>query len=278
MKNNWYSFSALCVLLIYCTPAKLVNTRLSPRDYKDELHYPRPLFDYDQITNGICVLYFLGLLYIFFGIKQLHKLYLKPCLDLFRTTNTFDEDTMASTVEPIAITATETFISFYATFLGVTDVGISAFLGSNAFTACVERGVMILFAGAYGEIDWYVSLRDMITYAICLLAIGLLLSNGTITTTNAILMLLIFFVYWLFMQCNSKIETYARKSFKLRKLYKVPPRSKDEEIANINRIERRELEYLPEYYIDSDYVVKDGWLQINSLGTICKLRVTRNSP
>jgi Ca2+/Na+ antiporter len=176
---------------------------------------------------------------------------------------------MASTVEPIAITATETFISFYATFLGVTDVGISAFLGSNAFTACVERGIMILFAGAHGEIDWYVSLRDMITYAICLLAIGLLISNGTITTTNTMLMLAIFFVYWVFMQYNSVIENYARKSLRLRKLYKVLPRCKDEEIATKHRIERRELEYLPEYYIDSDYVVKDGWLQMNSLGTVC---------
>eukprot|EP00826_Nyctotherus_ovalis_P048179 TRINITY_DN5645_c0_g1_i1.p2 TRINITY_DN5645_c0_g1~~TRINITY_DN5645_c0_g1_i1.p2 ORF type:complete len:277 (+),score=66.69 TRINITY_DN5645_c0_g1_i1:103-933(+) len=271
MKKNLLALFVVSTLFGFCNSAKFVKKRLSPRDYTDNLHYPTPVFDYDQITKGACVLYFIGLLYMFLGIKQLHQLYLKPCLDLFRITNTFDEDTMASTVEPIAITATETFISFFATFLGVTDVGISAFLGSNAFTACVERGIMILFAGPYGEIDWYVSLRDMTTYAICLLAIGLLISNGTITTTNAILMLMIFFVYWVFMQYNSKIENYARKSVRLRKLYRILPRLKDEQIEEKHKIERRALEYLPEYYLDSDYVVTDGWLQINSLGTVCIL-------
>jgi hypothetical protein len=75
----------------------------------------------------------------------------------------------------------------------------------------VERGVLILFARVYGEIDWYVSLRDMITYALVLLAAGLIFSDSTINITNALLMLLIFFVYWVFMQCNSIIEAYLRK-------------------------------------------------------------------
>ena len=184
---------------------------------------------------------------------------------------------MGSSVEPVAITATETFMSLFATCFGVTDVGISAFLGSNAFTACVERGVLILFAGVYGEVDWYISLRDMITYSICLLAIGLLVTNGYINTTNTILMLLVFFVYWVFMQFNSLIETYLRKSAYLSKKYKILPRFPDEEIPKFHSIKRREFECIPEYYTDTEHTYKDGWLEFSCHGidSIINLNLNR---
>jgi len=262
-------FLVLLLLLNLLRPSygtERITKRLSPREYTDQLYYPKPIFDYEQINHGAFLLYFLGLLYVFFGIMQVHKLYLKPCLDLFRKTNTFDEDTMISTVEPIAFTATESFMSLYATFFGVSDVGISAFLGSNAFTACVERGVLILLAGVYGEIDWYVSLRDMITYSLVLLAAGLILSDNTIDIANSLLMLFIFFIYWAFMQFNTKIEAYLRKVAMLKKKFKIPPRYTDEQIAGIHSIDRREFEWLPEYYMETDTIAKDGFLEFGGDG------------
>ena len=245
-----------------CFSQKPVKKRVSPRDYTEKLHYPPPILNYNEINRGGFILYLLGIFYLFLGVKQVHKNYLVPCLKLFIKTNTFDLDTMASTVRPIAVTATETFMSFFATFFGVTDVGISAFLGSNAFTACIERGVLIFFAGSYGEIDWYTSLRDMITYSIVLLAIGLLVSNSEIAITNALLMMLIFFVYWIFMHYNSKIEKYLRKAAYLKKKYKILPRLADEQIKELHSIKRREFECLPEYYIEDKYEMKKGRIEL----------------
>eukprot|EP01022_Parablepharisma_sp_SALTPOND_P013750 TRINITY_DN1846_c1_g1_i1.p2 TRINITY_DN1846_c1_g1~~TRINITY_DN1846_c1_g1_i1.p2 ORF type:complete len:5107 (+),score=843.18 TRINITY_DN1846_c1_g1_i1:25620-40940(+) len=244
----------------------IVTYASSARDYADGMHYPPDMFNYDQINNGAAVFYFLGLLYMFFGIMQVHRLYLEPCLHLFRKTKTFDDDTMDSTVVPIATTAPESFISFFATFFGVTDVGISAFLGTNAFTACVERGVLILIAGAFGEIDWYTSLRDMITYAITLFAISMLLTNGSIDTSNTILMLLIFFVYWAFMQFNKTIEKYARQAVYLKNKFRVGPRLTDSQISEIHSLKRRVFESLPESYIETPYKLENGWVECTYQG------------
>eukprot|EP00831_Metopus_contortus_P037753 TRINITY_DN2973_c0_g1_i3.p2 TRINITY_DN2973_c0_g1~~TRINITY_DN2973_c0_g1_i3.p2 ORF type:complete len:217 (+),score=45.88 TRINITY_DN2973_c0_g1_i3:62-712(+) len=172
-------------------------------------------------------------------------------------------DTMESTIEPIAVTAPESLMCLFSTFFGVTDVGISAFLGTNAFTACIERGTLIFLAGRFGEIDWYTGFRDMITYAFTLFCTAMILMDSTIAVWNTIVMLLIFFVYWLFMKFNKYIEKFLRETMRLRKKFKVGPRLCDEEIRAIHCLKRRENEYKPEDYLDYVYEIRDGFIKYN---------------
>ena len=229
-------------------------------NYRNKTHYPADSFTVDQINHGAAVLYFLGLLYMFFGIMQVHRLYLEPCLHLFSKTKTFDDDTMDSTIRPIAVSAPESLMCLFATFFGVTDVGISSFLGTNAFTACIERGAFIFIAGAIGEIDWYTSFRDIITYVITLFATAMLLLNSTIAPTNSILMLLIFFIYWMFMKFNHYVEKFARQTARLNKKFKVGPRFTDAQILEAQSLSRREFEYTPESFMDQQYKYVDGFV------------------
>ncbi len=239
------SARTLCTLLVM-SALHCGATKIKAQDYAGSIHYPSEAFTWTQIQDGAVILYALGLLYMFFGIMQIHKLYLEPCISLFRKTKTFDDDTMDSTVVPVAVTAPETFMCLFATFFGVTDVGISAFLGSNAFTACVERGTLIFIAGTFGEIDWYTSFRDMIVYAIVLFATSMLIMDGTISSSNAILMLFVFFVYWMFMKANSFIEKFLRKTVYLHKKFRVGPRLTDAQIVEFHGMPRRAAENLPE--------------------------------
>jgi len=261
MKAIWKNAIYWLLLLVGFSLASI-------RDYESSMHYLDASFSYDEINKGGFILFFIGLLYMFFGIMQVHRLYLEPCMHFFRKTKTFDDDTMDSTIVPIATTAPETVMCFFATFFGVTDIGISSFLGTNAFTACIERGVLILMAGSFGEIDWYTGMRDMITYTITLFATAMLLTKGSIDTSNSILMLLIFFVYSTFMKFNSFIEKYARKTAYLNNKFKLGPRLEDDQIPEIHYIKRREFECLPETTTQYPYELVKNWVVCDYQGLI----------
>ncbi len=250
---------------------KLVNSAivalvaLAQACYADErsnreeaTHYPAEAFTYDQINHGACVLYFLGILYMFLGIMQVHRLYLGPCLQCLERSKIFEEDTMLSTVMPLAMTAPEYFMCFFSTIFGVTDVGINAFLGTNAFTACIERGVFMYLAGSLGEIDWFIGYRDMITYAITLFAIAMCILDDTIVLWNTIVMIIIYFVYWLFMQFNKMIEKKAKEIVAGQKEEAL--RLDEEEIRELHRVKRREITDTPEGIVEQQYTLKNGYV------------------
>ena len=165
---------------------------------------------------------------------------------------------MTSTVRPLALTAPEYFMCFFSTVLGVTDVGISAFLGTNAFTACIERGIFIYLAGSLGEIDWFIGYREMLTYAFTLLAIALCILDNSIVLWNTIVMILIYIVYWLFMQFNKVIERRVKDAVAGKK--EEDPRLDDNEITELHRIKRREIVSTPESILQEKYALLNGYI------------------
>lgn len=225
--------------------------------YTPYLHYPSRPFSDDQMRSGAATLYFIGLFYMFIGIMQIHRLYLQPCLRVFKKMKTFSQGTMESLVIPISVTAPEYFIAAYGCFLGVTDIGISAFLGTNAFTACVEKGILILFAGTLVEIDWYIAIRDMTTYSVTLLCTAMLITDGSIQDWNCVVLLLVFFIYWIFMSFNVYIEKNAREWNRLRIKFAVGPRLPDDEIQALHYILRRDGASTPELILEAKYEIKN---------------------
>ena len=125
---------------------------------------------------------------------------------------------------------------------------------------------MILIAGNFGIIDWYTSLRDLITYAITLISTALLMSNGYIDTYNAILMLMVFFVYWMFMKYNKTIEKTMRKAVYLKSKFRIGPRLEDAEIAEAQTQKRRGFEYIPDYYTEVPYKLEGGFIECTYQG------------
>jgi len=227
-------------------------------DAKNSIHYPTEAFSFEGIKNGGFVLYFIGLLYMFLGIMQVHRLYLGPSMECFSKAHTFEEDTMISTVRPFALTAPEFFMCLYSTVFGVTDVGISSFLGTNAFTACIERGVFILLAGAVGEIDYFIAYREMITYAVTLLAISVCILDNTIVLWNTIVMIVIYFFYWLFMQFNQVIERKVKLAIGNAK--EEDPRLEEYEITELHRLKRRRIMNTPDEVVDEHYNLLSGYV------------------
>ena len=225
---------------------------------EEMLHYPTDIFTYDQIKNGGSVLYFIGIFYMFCGIMQLHLIYLGPCLQCLSKIKIVEEDTMISTVRPIAMSAPEYFMCIFSTVFGVTDVGISAFLGTNAFTACIERGGMFLIAGSLGEIDWFTGYRELITYSVVLLVISMCLITNDIVLWNTILLIVIYFFYWLFMQFNQVIEKKFKSAVGEKK--EEDPRLLDEEIRDLHRLKRRNVLNTPEAIMKEEYQMENGYV------------------
>ena len=229
-----------------------------PEDIEDKLYYPNNAFTYEQIKYGASVFYFLGMIYMFLGIMQLHQYYLAPCLECLSKTKFVEEDTMISTIKPIAVSAPEFFMCLFTTVFGVTDVGISAFLGTNAFTACIDRGVMFVIAGPLGVIDWFTGYREMLTYSITLFAVSMCLLNNDIVLWDAIIMIAIYFIYWLFMQFNQVIEKKFKSAVGDGK--DEDPRLSDGEIKQTHKLKRRNLLNTPEAILKENYMYENGYV------------------
>lgn len=251
MRILW--FSSLALLLGTFGSAKNI-----PDDIDDKLYYPPDAFTYEQIKHGGCILYFIGMVYMFLGIMQLHQYYLGPCLECLRKIKFVEDDTMTSTVRPIAVSAPEYFMCIFTTVFGVTDVGISAFLGTNAFTACIERGVMFAIAGSLGEIDWFTGYREMLTYIVTLFAVAMCLLSNDIVLWNTIVMLIIYFIYWLFMQFNQVIEKKFKSAVGDKK--EDDPRLSDVAIKDSHRLKRRQLLNTPENILREEYKYENGYI------------------
>eukprot|EP01022_Parablepharisma_sp_SALTPOND_P032083 TRINITY_DN827_c0_g1_i2.p1 TRINITY_DN827_c0_g1~~TRINITY_DN827_c0_g1_i2.p1 ORF type:complete len:1944 (+),score=85.16 TRINITY_DN827_c0_g1_i2:3283-9114(+) len=252
-KSNKTNMNRIWLLSVIFTMVLGVAT-----DRTEMTHYPAEAFSYETIKNGGCVLYFFGLLYMFLGIMQVHRLYLGPCLQCMAKSKMFEEDTMMSTLRPLALTAPEYFMCLFSTVFGVTDIGISAFLGTNAFTACIERGVFIFLAGSLGEIDWFTGYREMITYAVTLLAISMCLLSNSIVMWNTIVMIIIYIAYWLFMQFNRVIEKKIKEAMANQK--EEDPRLDDGEIVELHKVKRREITNTPESILDEKYKLDKGYV------------------
>ena len=91
--------------------------------------------------------------YMFWGIYLVHKNYLKPCIYSIIEKRLLkksegkddmdeieDEGIIEATLSAMATAAPEFFICLFSTFLGVTDVGLSALLGSTAFSTLITKG------------------------------------------------------------------------------------------------------------------------------------------
>jgi len=239
-----------------------------PDDIHEKLYYPMDLFTYEQIKHGGSILYFIGIIYMFLGIMQLHQYYLGPCLECLTKIKFVEEDTMISIVRPIAVCAPEFFMCLFTTVFGVTDIGISAFLGTNAFTACIDRGVMFFIAGPLGEIDWFTGYREMLTYIITLFAVAMCLLSNDIVLWNAIIMIVIYFIYWLFMQFNQVIEKKFKSAVGDTK--EEDPRLSDSEIKRIHGLKRRKLLNTPEAILKEKYRYENGYVLCEYKGVKAK--------
>ena len=164
----------------------------------------------------------------------------------------------------MAAASPEMFICIFSTFCGVVDIGISAFLGTNAFNALMIQGILSLVVGRFGVYDWYICGRDIITYLVVVLTIALMFLDPNISWWNPLILLGIYGLYIIFMKFNKPIEKYIRNYVRLRNKFKPKEREHESYIKRIqlNPYSRFKLAEIQE----ENYTLQNGILTVNYKG------------
>ncbi len=169
---------------------------------------------------------------------------------------------MNATLLAFTNSAAECFIIMNSIFFGVSDIGISTVVQQAAFYQLVIQGGFYLIADTNTRIDWWVITRDTIFFMIYLIIITIFLSSNSITMSNAIILIVIYFVHILWMKWNVLYEVAIKKGvarhMEVRELTRLAETDIDFFHKNLNsRCLTIETLQKLDYKVEDKYIVFD---------------------
>ncbi|KAF4672982.1 hypothetical protein FOL46_008033 [Perkinsus olseni] len=148
------------------------------------------------------------MLYAFKALGSMCDDYFVIALEAISEALDLSPDVAGATFMAAGSSAPELFTSIVATFLIVNEGGVGTIIGSAIFNILVIIGATCLFAGQTLKICWYPLTRDTLFYIVAILEMSLVLWDEEVVLWEAVLMVVSYVVYCIFMKFN---ETIAAK-------------------------------------------------------------------
>jgi len=155
--------------------------------------------------------YLIGLLYMFAGLAIICDEFFVPALELFTGELGISEDVAGATFMAAGGSMPELFTSFIGTF-NESDVGFAAIIGSAVFNVLFVIAVCTLASEKPLELTWWPLFRDVMWYLFALALVAFVFkatSPNEIEPWEALLLLVCYFCYALFMKFNPQIHAWV---------------------------------------------------------------------
>lgn len=194
-------------------------------------------FTKEQLQNGALVVPFLVAAYCFALIAAICDDYFIPCIEHFCTRFKISKDVAAAVFMSIATSTPELFTNFIGTFITKSDIGLGAIVGSSMFNTLGVAALGSLAATKPIKLDWWPLCRDVVIYITAILMLVTVTWDGVIHWWEALILTLVYIVYFIILFQNPRISHFFRKILSKRKNTVVEnPEdlpSPDKEIATI---------------------------------------------
>jgi len=161
------------------------------------------IVDADKYVAMIMLMW--GIFYMFWGLAIVCDDYFVASLEDISERLSLSPDVAGATFMAAGSSAPELFTSMMGVFAVKNDVGIGTIVGSAVFNLCCIIGGTALFTPTVLVIDWKPITRDTFFYGISIAAMIYVLAGGMVTMTEAVFMILFYFVYVLFMYYNTQL-------------------------------------------------------------------------
>jgi len=162
-------------------------------------------------THGGILLFCLVTLYTFIGLAIVCDEYFCPSLELISEALNLSEDVAGATFMAAGSSAPELFTAIVTIFVAPGDQGVGTIVGSAVFNLCVIVGLSCLCAGSVLDLFWWPLTRDSAVYAISIVCMMCFMADGAVTTTEAFIMTLLYFVYLGIMVVNPRIVRWIQE-------------------------------------------------------------------
>lgn len=182
----------------------------------EEDNYPQDIFTREQRANGAVVLHILGVFYMFVAIAIIVDEYFVPALEVIIERLEMSEDIAGATFMAAGGSAPELFTSFIGVFIAKSNVGLGTIVGSAVFNILFVIGCCAIFSRDVLVLTWWPLARDITFYSIDLIVLTLCFLDQTIMWYDALILLLLYVGYVVFMKYNSSIEMWVETKLKQR--------------------------------------------------------------
>nr|XP_006824937.1 PREDICTED: sodium/potassium/calcium exchanger 3-like [Saccoglossus kowalevskii] len=180
--------------------------------------FPPDYFTNRQREKGALALHALCVVYMFVALALICDDYFVPSLEKICLRLDLSEDVAGATFMAAGSSAPELFTSVIGVFIAKGDVGVGTIVGSAVFNMLVIIGLCGLFAGQVVPLNWWPLFRDSIIYSLAVVALLLVLYDGTVSWWESLIMLCMYGGYIVIMKLNPKIVDWLdKKSEKRRK-------------------------------------------------------------
>lgn len=177
---------------------------------KSKSEYPADIFTEQQLKDGAIALHVIGTIYMFVALAVVCDEFFVPSLEVITEVLNISEDVAGATFMAAGGSAPELFTSFIGVFIAKSNVGIGTIVGSAVFNILFVIGMCAIFSKGVLELTWWPLFRDVTFYSISLACLIGFFIDKKIYWWEALVLLLCYFSYVLFMKFNQHIEDFVK--------------------------------------------------------------------
>lgn len=183
--------------------------------------FPADLFSQQQRQRGWVALHFAGTAYGLALLAIVCQKYFVPSLEVMADYFRVPTDVAGATFMAMGTSAPELFSSVFGLFVSEGDIGVSTVLGSAVFNIVGVTGVIGLIVWKKTvDISWYPVTRDCIMFAVTVLALVVIVWDNSVAWWEAMIMLLMFILYIVYMSFDSHISKWSQRKVDKLKLFR----------------------------------------------------------
>ena len=156
--------------------------------------------DGGKVVVGFCII-----LYCFVGLAMVCDDYFEPALGVISERLGLTPDVAGATFLAAGSSAPELFTSVGDAFGPANSIGMGTIVGSAMFNILVIVALSAAVAGGELHIDWRPVSRDVTFYCSSIVMLAIFFDDGVVNFAEALVMVLGYVVYVLFMKFNSRV-------------------------------------------------------------------------
>ncbi|XP_070566288.1 sodium/potassium/calcium exchanger 5-like [Ptychodera flava] len=165
------------------------------------------LFTSTQRRHGAILLHVVVAAYMIYGLVVVCELYFVPSIKCICHTLKLRPDVAGATFMAVGTSAPELFTAIIGTTIAKDNTGFGTMIGSAAFNLTFAIGIIAVIIGKETHIDWRPFVRDSVCYVLSVVAVTLVVRNGSVTLVEAISLLLLYGMYILAVCLPSVLST-----------------------------------------------------------------------
>ncbi|XP_065206268.1 sodium/potassium/calcium exchanger 3-like [Planococcus citri] len=173
--------------------------------------FPADVFSQQQRIHGAFLIHLLVLAYCFLFVAFVCQDYFLPAVFCICSELRVSPDVAAATFMASATSVPEMCINVIATFVTKSDLGIGTIVGGSVNNTLAVAGVAGLAVRKSIKLEKWPLLRDSFIHICVLAVLALILSDGIVVWTEALVLVVLYFIYFFVMLTQKRIHSFICK-------------------------------------------------------------------